>query len=132
MRNALQVIEDLLVDVSEVLLLGQIVEVHLIDFIDDLAHELAGLHVVVGVLEHVAHHAAAVARLGRHLQALQRREQLIVDEIEQGLPGDALRVRRPIAPLQFVRDRRAIAVLSQFEFLILIVDDLEENPRPGA
>ena len=61
------------------------------------------------------------------LQALQRREQLIVDEIEQRLPGDALRVRRPVAPLEFLRDRRAIAVLGQFEFLILIVDDLEEE-----
>ena len=30
--------------------------------------QLAGLHVVVGVLEHVAHDAAAVARLGRDQQ----------------------------------------------------------------
>ena len=58
--GALQVVEDLLVDVAEVLALGQVVEVHAADLVDDLPHELAGLHVVVGVLEHVADHAAAV------------------------------------------------------------------------
>ena len=61
--GALQVVEDLLVDVAEVLALGEIVEIDLVDLVDHLPHQLAGLHVVVGVLEHVAHHAAAVARL---------------------------------------------------------------------
>ena len=61
--GALQVVEDLLVDVAEVLALGQVVEVDLVDLVDDLPHQLAGLHVVVGVLEHVADDAAAVARL---------------------------------------------------------------------
>ena len=58
--GALQVVEDLFVDVAEMLPLGQIIEVHFVDFVDDLAHELAGLHVVVGVLEYVAHDAAAI------------------------------------------------------------------------
>ena len=49
--GALQVVQDLLVDVAEVLALGQVVEVDLVDLVDHLAHELAGLHVVVGVLE---------------------------------------------------------------------------------
>ena len=61
--SALQVVEDLLVDVAEVLALGQVVEVDLLDLVDDLPHELAGLHVVVGILEYVADHAAAVALL---------------------------------------------------------------------
>ncbi len=61
----LQVVEDLLVDVAEVLALGEVVEVDLVDLVDHLPHQLAGLHVVVGVLEHVADHAAAVAGLGR-------------------------------------------------------------------
>ena len=51
--GALQVVEDLLVDVAEVLALGQIVEVDAVDLVDHLPHELAGLHVVVGVLEDV-------------------------------------------------------------------------------
>ena len=61
--GALQVGEDLLVDVAEMLALGEVVEVHFVDFVDDLPHQLAGLHVVVGVLEHIAHHAAAVTLL---------------------------------------------------------------------
>ena len=65
--GALQVVEDLLVDVAEVLALGEVVEIDLVDLVDDLPHELAGLHVVVGVFEHVAHHAAAVARLAGEL-----------------------------------------------------------------
>ena len=59
--GALQVVEDLLVDLAEVLPLGEVVEVDLVDLVDDLAHQLARLHVVVGVLEHVADDAAAVA-----------------------------------------------------------------------
>ena len=73
--GALQVGEDLFVDVAEVLSLGQIIEVHLVDFVDDLPHELAGLHVVVGILEHVAHDTAAVALLacdGEFLELAER------------------------------------------------------------
>ena len=50
-----------------------------------------------------------------------------VDEVEQRLPDDPFRVCRPAAPPILLRDRRAIAVPGQFEFLILIVDDLEEE-----
>jgi hypothetical protein len=56
--GGLQVVEDLLVDVAEVLALGEVVEVDAVDLVDHLAHELAGLHVVVGVLEDVADDAA--------------------------------------------------------------------------
>ena len=63
--------------------LVEIVEIDLIDLVDHLPHQLAGFHVVVGVLEHVAHHAAAVAGLAGELQVLQRREQFTVDEVEQ-------------------------------------------------
>jgi hypothetical protein len=56
--GGLQVVEDLLVDVAEVLALGEVVEVDAVDLVDHLAHELAGLHVVVGVLEDVADGAA--------------------------------------------------------------------------
>ena len=99
----LQVVQDLLVDVAEVLALGQVVEVDLVDLVDHLPHQLAGFHVVVGVLEHVAHDAAAVARLAGDWQVLQRREQFVVDEVEQRLAGDALGVGRPGAPLELAR-----------------------------
>ena len=48
-------------------------------------------------------------------------------KVEQLLAGDALRVGRPGAPLKLLRDRRAIAVLHQFQLLVLVVDDLEEE-----
>ena len=125
--GALQVVEDLLVDVAEVLALGEIVEVHLVDLVDDLPHELAGLHVVVGVLEHVAHDAAAVALLAGDGEFLELREELGVDESEQFVAGDAFGIGRPGAPPELLRDGRAVAVLHQLQLLILVVDDLEEK-----
>ena len=100
--GALQVVEDLLVDVAEVLALGQVVEVDLVDLVDDLPHQLAGLHVVVGVLEHVADHAAAVARLADGGKFLERREELVVDEGQQLVAGDAFGVGCPGAPLELL------------------------------
>ena len=99
----------------------------LVDLVDDLPHELAGLHVVVGVLEHIAHDAAAVALLAGGGQFLERGEQLVVDEGEQFVAGDAFGIGGPGAPLELLRDRRAVAVLHQFQFLVLVVDDLEEE-----
>ncbi len=104
--RALQVVEDLLVDVAEVLAVGEVVEVDIVDLVEHLPHQLAALHVVVGVLEHVAHDLRRSPGLGpRWLKALQRREQFAVDEGEQRLAGDALRVGGPGAPLQCGRDR---------------------------
>ena len=106
--GALQVVEDLLVDVAEVLALGEVVEVDLVDLVDDLPHELAGLHVVVGILEDVAHDAAAVALLARDGEFLELREKLVVDEGEQLVAGDAFGVGGPGAPPELLRDRRAV------------------------
>ena len=77
----LQIVEDLLVDVAEMLALGQIVEIDLVDLVDDLPHQLAGLHVVVGVLEHVRAPRGGGRRAWPvSCRFLQRREQLAVDE----------------------------------------------------
>ena len=92
--RALQVVENLLVDVAEVLAVGEVVEVNLIDLVDDLTHELTGLHVVVGVLEYFAHHAAAALALG-DWQFLERWEHGVVDELQQRIAGDALGGLRP-------------------------------------
>ena len=125
--GALEVVEDLLVDVAEVLALGEVVEVDLVDLVDHLAHELAGLHVVVGVLEDVAHDAAAVARLAGAGQFLEPGKELVVDEVSSSSPvmpsGSAAQARH----WSFFGDGRAVAVLHQFQFLILVVDDLEEE-----
>ena len=125
--GALQVVEDLLVDVAEMLPLGEVIEVHLVDLVHDLPHELAGLHVVVGVLEYIAHHPAAVALLSCGREFLELREELGVDEGEEFVAGDALGVGRPGPPPEFLRDGRAVAVLHQLKLLILVVDDLEKE-----
>ena len=128
--GALQVIENLLVDVAEVLAFGEVVEVDAVDLIDDLAHELAGLHVVVGVLEDVAHDASAVAVLTGLTgdgERFQRGKQLKINEGEEGVAGHAFGVGGPGAPLEFGRNRRAVVVARELHFGVLIVDDLEEE-----
>ncbi len=123
----LQIVEDLLVDVAEMLAFGQVVEIDLVDLVDHLAHQLAGLHVVMGVLEHAADDTAAVAGMSCHPEVLQGRKQVVVDEGEQFFAGDALRVRRPGAPLELLWNRRLVIALHHFQFPVLIVDDLEEE-----
>jgi hypothetical protein len=123
----LQIVEDLLVDVAEVLAIGQVVEIDLVDAVDDLAHQLAGFHVVVGVLEHVMDDAAAVAGMAAERQHLQRREEVVVDERDQGLAGDAFRIGRPGAPLQAWRDGGDVFSIEELKLLILVVDDLQEE-----
>jgi hypothetical protein len=99
--GALQVVEDLFVDVAEVLALGQIVEIDLVDLVDDLAHELAGLHVVVGVLEHVATTRRRSPCLPGNGEFLELREELVLMKAEQLVAGDAFGVGRPGAPAEF-------------------------------
>ena len=79
--GALQVVQDLFVNIAEVLALGKVIEIDGIDLVDHLAHELAGLHVVVGVFEHFAHDATPALFAGRG-QGLQCREHLAVNECE--------------------------------------------------
>jgi len=84
--------------------LGQIVEVHAADLIDHLSHQLAGLHVIVGIFKHAAHHATAVGLCAGERQFLEPRKQLGVDEGQQRVTGDAFGVGGPSAPLQVFRD----------------------------
>ena len=125
--GALEVVEDLLVDVAEVLALGEIIEVDAADLVDHLTHELPGFHVIVGILEDLANDPSAVAGFACRREFLERRKKFGVDERKQLFAGNALRVGGPGAPLVFLRNRRAIAVLHQLKLLILVIDDLEEK-----
>ena len=125
--GALQVLEDLFVEVVEEVALGLVVEVDLVDLVDDLAQQLAGLHVVVGVLEHRLHDVAARVARGVGGEAFHAGEELGVDEVLQLVAGDAFGVRRPVAPAQRLGDGRAVAVVHQFELGFLVVEDLEEE-----
>ena len=123
----MQVVENLFVDVAKMLAFAQVVEVDFVDFVDHLAHQLAGFHVVVGILEHGANHASPVAGASGHLKSLQGREQVVVNEGEQFLAGDALGIGRPGTPLVALGNRRGVAGPHQLQFLVLIVDDLEKE-----
>ena len=83
--GALKVIENLLINIAEMLALGEVVKIHLVDLVDDLPHELAGLHVVVGIFENIANYAAAVAGFAGSGEFLQRGKELGVDESKQTL-----------------------------------------------
>ena len=109
----LQVIEDLLVDIAKMLALGQIVEIDLRDLVNDLAHQLAGFHIVVSIFKHIAHDATPVARPPCQLQPLECGKQLAIDKIDQGLACYALGIRCPVAPLQWLRQGGAIVVLRE-------------------
>ena len=41
--------------------------------------------------------------------------------------GHALGIGGPVAPLELFRNRRAVVILHQLQFLILVVDDLEKE-----
>ena len=82
--GALEVAQELLVDVAEQVAVFGAVEVDaLVDLVDDLPQEGAGLHVVVGVLERGAEQG--VAR-GGALQVLEAGEEVVVDEFWSSSP----------------------------------------------
>ena len=51
----------------------------------------------------------------------------MVDEKDQLLAGDALRVGGPVPPLEFLRDDGLVAVADEFEFLVFVVEDFQEE-----
>ena len=124
--GALKVVEDLLVDIAEVLSLGQVVEVDGGNLIDHLAHELARLHVIVGVLEDTTHHAAAAVLSGAG-QLLELGEKLIIDKGHERVAGQSFGIGGPGSPLELSRDGRTVAVLHHLQFSVLVIDDLEEE-----
>ncbi len=126
----LQVAQDLFVEVAEEVTVLRLVEVDAGDDpVDHLAHQVAGLHVVVGILEDTADDEAAPVGMCR-LQVLEGGEEPDVDEVEQLVAGHALGVGRPVAPAQRLGDRRAVVAIVRFEQLVLgflVVVDLEEE-----
>lgn len=125
--SVLQIAQQLLVEVAELVALLGLVEVHaLLDLVDHLAQQLAGLHVVVGVFEHAAHHegGGSIAVL---VQVLQLREQVVVDEVLQRITGHAFRVGSPGAPAAAFGDGRAVVVVHQLPFQLAVIEDLEEQ-----
>ena len=51
----------------------------------------------------------------------------MVDEQKEFISGDALGVGCPVAPLEFIRDDGGIALADEFEFLIFLIEDFQEE-----
>ena len=117
--GALQVLEDLLVDVAEEVAVVGAVEVDLVDLVDHLPD--AGCRSSCS-----CRHPRTPTRTTRprplvpafSVQLLEGREQLVVDEVEQLVAGDAFGVGGPVAPAQLLRDRRLVVVVEQFQLLL--------------
>jgi hypothetical protein len=125
--GTLQVFLDLLVQVAELVAVGGAVEVDLVDPVDHLPQQRAALHVVVAVLEDAAHHGRRVAGTVRHLQAFQRGEKVVVDELQQRVAGQPLVVGRPGPPLQALGHGRDVGVIQQLALLVAVVEDFQEE-----
>ena len=130
--GVLQVAQDLLVEVAKEVTVLRLVEVDAADdLVDHLTHQVARLHVIVGVFENAADDEAAFVVL-RRLQVLQRREEAVIDEVEQFVAGDAFGVGSPVTPAQGLGNRRAVVAIVRFEQLVLafliVVDLQEEHP----
>ena len=130
--RALELLQDGFVDLAEGVALLVVGEVQLVDDVDDLAKEDAVLHIVVGVGEGGLDDGLLDGRVGVHGQVLQRGEQGVVDEIQQGFTGHALAclVVGPVAPAAAVREDGNIVVLVDLPILLLGVVYLEKQ-HPG-
>jgi len=117
----------LLINVTEVLALAQIIEINLINLVDHLPKQLPRLHVVVGVSEHLSHHLASVWVRSLQGHLLEIGEELLVNELQQFIPGNAFWILGPVAPLQVGGDWRAEALLHHLKLEVLVIDDLQEE-----
>ena len=97
--GTLEVVEDLLVDVAEVLPLGEVVEVDLVDLVDDLPEQMARLHVVVGVLEDAPDDPLAVRMsLRAAVSSLSLGKSSLLMKPSSVVAGHPLGVGRPRSP----------------------------------
>ena len=133
--GALQVLQDLLVDVAEHVAGLRLVEVDVVvDLVDHLAKQRAALHVVEGVLEHAPQQGSSVAACAAELvevEVLERREELALDESDQGVAGRCVLAERfligPRSPLEVLGDRGLVAVDLQLGLDFEVAVDLEEQ-----
>lgn len=123
--RGLEVFEQLLVDVAEhVAIIGGI-EVDAVDLVDDLPHQGAILHVVVGILEcHANQPGDLVGTAGKGFQLGQ---EGVVHEVEEFLAGDTLVVAGPIGPTEVFWKRRFVSISQGLHLLLAVVEDFQEE-----
>jgi len=122
--RGLEVFEELLVDVAEHVAIIGGVEVDAVDLVDDLAHQRAVLHVVVGIVERGLDERDDVAAAGEDFQCW---EQVVVGKGEQRIAGDAFFIGGPVGPSEFLGQRGFVVVAQDFHLLFAVVEDLQEE-----
>ncbi len=99
------------------------VKVDLANFIDHLAHEGAGFHVVVSVFEEVVHHQGAPTGRAVGVESVfQVGKELGVDKVGQFVAGDAFGVIGPGTPTQVLGQGGLVVVFEKFQFGFAVVE----------
>ena len=96
-----------------------------LNFVDDLADQLARLHVVVGVFEDAANYGGAF--VAGDFEVLQAREEYAVDKVFQFVAGDAFGVGCPGPPAHAVGYRAFVVVVEEFPLAFAVVVDFEKQ-----
>ena len=120
-----------------------IVKLDLVNDINDLTKINAIFHIVVGVLEGGLDNSFLDWRVRRyldslienrialfHIVAFQNREQTVVDEVQQLVPGHGMTVLislRPISPSEIFGNDGFVIVLVQFPIVFLCVIDFQKE-----
>lgn len=128
----LQIFEDLFVNVAEQVALAGAGEVDFVELVDHLTQQGAVFHVVIGIAERLSDHKAARIFIDGGGEVFQRWEQVIVDELQQGIAGDAFGVRRPCAPQVALRNGELVVILLQFQRLFLASKIFRNSSRELA
>ena len=123
--GGLEILEELFVDVAEHVAIIGGVEVDAVDLVDDLAHQRAVLHVVVGILEGRSDEASDLVAAAR--RGLELGKEGVVDEIKQRVARDPFFVGGPVGPAKVLRERRLVIVAKKFDLLFAVIEDLEEE-----
>ena len=124
-----QLDEDGLIDSAEDMAVVAVVEVEAVELVDDLPQLVAGLHVVIRAIEDFLHEGGALRGVGS-FEILERGEEAVggmVDEEDEFLAGDTFGVSSPVPPLELLRDDGLVAVADEFEFLVFVVENFQEE-----
>jgi hypothetical protein len=100
------------------------IEIDPVDLVDDLPHQRAVFHAVVGSVEGGFNERDDVATA---VEDFQPGQQVVVSKGEQSVPGDAFFIGGPVGPAEFVWKRGFIVVAQDFHLLFTIIEDFQEE-----
>ncbi|MNU82005.1 hypothetical protein D3C71_716830 [compost metagenome] len=126
----MQVAQDLLVDVAKQVALATVGKVDLVELVDHLLEQGAVFHVVEGITERLFHHITTGVEIDIGRLVFQAVEQIVVDEIEQGITGQPFAIGRPVAPQEALGDGVAVVILLKLQLLFLGVEHFQKQ-QPG-